>query len=91
MRVSQCTAQAPTFCVTYRDGVPPSVRASVHSSVTMHRMPFFLAMLVTWRGAEAAGFVGAAMVSLSRLPKNADTRPAMAATPSNTQTTPKHR
>lgn len=29
----------PTFCVVYLDGVPPSARASVHSSVTMQRMP----------------------------------------------------
>jgi hypothetical protein len=29
----------PTFCVVYLDGVPPSERASVHSSVTMQRMP----------------------------------------------------
>ena len=29
----------PTFCVVYLDGVPPSARASVHSSVTMQRIP----------------------------------------------------
>ena len=40
-------ARTHTFCVVYRDGVSPRPRASVHSRVTMHRIPFFFAMLVT--------------------------------------------
>lgn len=38
-----------TFCVQYLDGVAPSPRASVHSKVTIIRVPFFFAMQVTWR------------------------------------------
>ena len=37
------------FCVVYRLGVMPSPRDSVHSRVTMRRIPFFLAMAVTSR------------------------------------------
>ena len=64
-------SQNPTFCVTYRDGVAPSGRASVHSSVTIHRMPFFLAMLVTCRGADAMGVAGGAVHSHIWVPKKA--------------------
>ena len=33
------TTSLPTFWVVYLEGVCPSLRASVHSMVTMHRIP----------------------------------------------------
>ncbi len=45
--VTQATQRSQTFWVVYLEGVCPSPRASVHSSVTMQRTPFFLAMQVT--------------------------------------------
>ncbi len=44
---TQAIQRSQTFWVVYREGVCPSPRASVHSSVTMQRTPFFLAMQVT--------------------------------------------
>ena len=42
----------PTFCVVYLDGVPPSARASVHSSVTMQRMP---GIIIGWKREKEEG------------------------------------
>ena len=59
------------FWVVYREGVAPSPRASVHSSVTMMRVPFFLAMQVTCRGAWALGLAACTDVTKER-PRKAD-------------------
>ena len=70
---------ARTFCVVYREGVAPTPLASVHSSVTIQRTPFFLAQTVTWRGASGLGFGAGASLKLSRHPRKADVNACIAA------------
>jgi hypothetical protein len=52
-----------------RDGVPPSCRASVHSSVTMRRIPFFFAMHVTDREPKPSGLLTGVVATNRCVPK----------------------
>ncbi len=70
-RVQLLTAspkKASTFSVVYLLGVAPSARASVHSKVTMHRIPFFFAMVTGCFGVESTR-ASRAKVQVKREPR----------------------